>query len=68
MLSEATDCATTLTLTLIITLTLLGKTLLAHTHADVDTSGASYFGATGLFVMSMDGSLAQQVTFIFTLP
>jgi len=38
-----------------------GKACLVHTHADVDTSGESYFGATGLFVVSMDGKLAEQV-------
>lgn len=37
------------------------RTLLVYTQSDVDTTGASYFGATGLFVMAMDGSLAEQV-------
>jgi len=41
------------------------NTLLVYTQSDVDTTGASYFGATGLFVMAMDGSLAEQVRPIY---
>jgi translation initiation factor 2A len=36
-----------------------GTTVLAHTHADVDSSGASYYGATRLLILSVHGTNAQ---------
>ncbi|KAL1522708.1 hypothetical protein AB1Y20_017683 [Prymnesium parvum] len=38
-----------------------GGSLLIHTHTEVDTSGNSYYGATGLFAMGSNGKV-QNVT------
>ena len=32
-----------------------GDNLLIHTHTEVDKSGKSYYGETGLFFMSLEG-------------
>ncbi|GAB5030602.1 eukaryotic translation initiation factor 2a [Nannochloropsis oceanica] len=33
-----------------------GQAVLIHTHTDVDTSGVSYYGSTGLYLLHADGS------------
>lgn len=35
-----------------------GTVLLTHTHSDVDSSNTSYYGATGLTILSCDGSIS----------
>ena len=32
-----------------------GQAVLIHTHTDVDTSGVSYYGSTGLYLVHADG-------------
>lgn len=32
-----------------------GQAVLIHTHTDVDTSGVSYYGSTGLYLLHADG-------------
>lgn len=39
----------------------VGGSLLIHTHTEVDTTGSSYYGATGLFAMAANGKV-QNVT------
>lgn len=39
----------------------LGTALLIHSQSDVDTSGASYYGATGLYLMSSVSDLSCKV-------
>jgi len=39
-----------------------GGALLVHTHTDVDTTGKSYMGETGLYYMPLDGKKVQNVT------
>lgn len=38
-----------------------GAAVLVHTHADVDNTNSSYYGATGLFILSSDDKLANVV-------
>lgn len=38
-----------------------GSALLVHTHSDVDKSNSSYYGASGLFLLSADGNLSVAV-------
>ena len=38
-----------------------GSALLVHTHSDVDKSNSSYYGASGLFLLSADGELSVAV-------
>ena len=38
-----------------------GDVLLVHTSTDVDRTGESYYGATGLFILSVDGKISQKV-------
>ncbi len=33
-----------------------GQAVLIHTHTDVDTSGVSYYGSTGLYLLHADGN------------
>ena len=40
----------------------LGGSLLVHTQAEVDTTGKSYMGATGLYYVPLDGKKVQNVT------
>ena len=35
--------------------------MLVHTHCDVDKSNSSYYGSSGLFLLSADGSLSASV-------
>ncbi len=35
-----------------------GTVLLTHTHSDVDSSNTSYYGATGLTILSHDGTIS----------
>lgn len=40
----------------------LGTTLLIYTHSDVDNSNSSYYGATGLYIMSsVDTNICNKV-------
>jgi translation initiation factor 2A len=39
-----------------------GGALLVHTHTDVDTTGKSYMGETGLYYMPLDGKKVLNVT------
>ena len=39
----------------------IGSALLVHTHSDVDRSNTSYYGTSGLFLLSSDGELSAQV-------
>ena len=38
-----------------------GSSLLTHTQSDVDCSNTSYYGSTGLFILSSDGKLSGMV-------
>mmetsp|Transcript_22707 Transcript_22707/g.33179 ORF Transcript_22707/g.33179 Transcript_22707/m.33179 type:complete len:628 (+) Transcript_22707:31-1914(+) len=38
-----------------------GDRVLIQTQSDVDSSGGSYYGATGLFIVSVDGSVSRPV-------
>jgi len=40
---------------------LRGDKLLVHTHSDIDRAGTSYYGSTGLFILSTDGSISEKV-------
>ena len=40
----------------------VGTSLLVHTHADVDNTNSSYYGATGLFLLTSDGSVSAIVS------
>ena len=42
----------------LVTVRPLGTCVLVHTHADVDKSNTSYYGATGLFLLSADGAVS----------
>eukprot|EP01038_Epipyxis_sp_PR26KG_P010437 gene10437-14020_t len=39
----------------------IGSSLLIRTHADVDSSNSSYYGATGLYIMQADGDISNKV-------
>ena len=39
----------------------LGDALLVHTHSDVDKSNSSYYGTSGLYLLSADGSVSAAV-------
>lgn len=41
--------------------TVSGSAVLVHTHCDVDKSNSSYYGSSGLFLLSADGSLSASV-------
>lgn len=40
---------------------LKGDKLLVHTHSDIDRAGTSYYGSTGLFILSTDGTISEKV-------
>jgi translation initiation factor 2A len=40
---------------------LRGNKLLVHTHSDIDRAGTSYYGSTGLFLISTDGTISEKV-------
>ena len=39
-----------------------GTAVLVHTQCDVDHSNSSYYGASGLFLMTADGNISAPVS------
>ena len=42
-----------------------GSAVLVHTQCDVDHSNSSYYGASGLYLMTADGNISAPVAQVF---